>query len=368
MGLYEMSGFGPGGYTITPTKGTEIYNMQSGGGIFADDASLIAQHVVGLVTLNSVQLRAADVAGFGPANISSYEAALIARWTVNINTPASQTGQWKFMPVNRMYPNMNANDPDEDYLALLMGDVNGSWTPGMMIRPTLLERPDPNAPRVSLPNRVVASGTELMLPFEITNLAGRGITSYQFDVHYDPMVIDAAEVAADVTGTISENMQIFSNVVEPGLLKVTVFGAVPVAGEGAYVNLRFTAIGGMGATSPLTIGAFRFNDGSVQAYAVHGSVTINEAPGTLLRGRLLTAFGQPISGTRVVIRGTTGEPRAAVSNTEGYFEFNNLTVGETYTLRVASRVHIFAPYTVSIVENVTHLDMVETPVTALDPN
>ena len=43
-------------------------------GIASDDASLIAQHVVQLVTLNAVQQRAADVSGFH--SVSSFDAGL----------------------------------------------------------------------------------------------------------------------------------------------------------------------------------------------------------------------------------------------------------------------------------------------------
>ena len=69
-GNYSLSSFGPGSYTVMPSRPDENWMMPNG--IFSNDASLIAQHVVQLITLNAVQQRAADVSGLN--NISSFDA------------------------------------------------------------------------------------------------------------------------------------------------------------------------------------------------------------------------------------------------------------------------------------------------------
>lgn len=98
---------------VAPSRQAEDCNDPRG--IFIDDASLIARHVVGLETLSPAQLRAADVTGLGAP--SSFEAALIARWIVCLNDPPSQTGQWKFTPSSRTYESITSDLANQDYNA-----------------------------------------------------------------------------------------------------------------------------------------------------------------------------------------------------------------------------------------------------------
>jgi hypothetical protein len=269
-GNYVLTGFGAGAYTVTPSK-TALTCLDSNG-LFADDASLIARYVVGLATLNSTQLRAADVAGAGPENISSYEAGLIARWLVCLNSPPGTTGQWKFTPISRSYASITGNTPNQDYAALLMGDVNGDWSNIMMLVPQPMSLFD--SIKVSVPRLDAAAGRQVLVPLSIGNLMGRGMTAYQFDVEYNPTVITPAEVAADLTGTHSEGMTVISNAPEAGLLKVAVYGAMPVYGDGVHVNLRFVAAGAPGTISPVAIRGFRANNGTTSVLTYDGSVEI----------------------------------------------------------------------------------------------
>src|ERR1035437_1346958 len=96
-GDYSLSAFGPGPYTVTPTRSAMVFT--SSDGIQSDDPSLIAQHVVGLITLTASQQKAAKVSEL-PA-LSSFEAALIAQWIVGIDNPINHTGTWKFTPLSR---------------------------------------------------------------------------------------------------------------------------------------------------------------------------------------------------------------------------------------------------------------------------
>ena len=90
-GNYSLNAFGPGPYTVTPSRPDEDYMAPNG--IFSSDPSLVAQYVVGLASLNSVQQRAADVSGLH--SISSFDAALIAamgRWYPKLDQPNRQMG------------------------------------------------------------------------------------------------------------------------------------------------------------------------------------------------------------------------------------------------------------------------------------
>src|SRR4029079_10496580 len=58
-----------------------------------------------------------------------------------------------------------------------------------------------------------------------------------------------------------QDLSIVSNSPEPGLLKVAVYGAVPVAGDGVYAYLIFDLNGSNSTASEIKISGFRLNDG-----------------------------------------------------------------------------------------------------------
>jgi hypothetical protein len=220
--------------------------------------------------LNANQQAAGRVSGGGV--LTSFDAGLVARWIVGINDAMNQTGQWKFTPANRMYANVNASQVNQNYTGLLMGDVSGDWVASLM-RPA--DRTLPwNAIFMSAPAITAASGGVITLPLSINNLAGTGVTSYQFDVEYDPKVISPAELAASITGTLSSGLTVVSNSPMPGLLKVVVYGAVPAYGDGVHINLNFAVIARRAASTPITITGARLNNGESSITTAPGQVSV----------------------------------------------------------------------------------------------
>ncbi len=119
-GAYSLSGFGSGGYTVTPTKTGGV-----NGAISSFDAAKVAQHAAGIPPgLNATQLIVADVSGNG--SVTSFDAGQIARYVTAIPGSGS-TGTWVFTPVNRNYPEVNTNIANQNYTALLMGEISGNW-------------------------------------------------------------------------------------------------------------------------------------------------------------------------------------------------------------------------------------------------
>jgi len=268
-GNYNLSGFGTGPYTVTPGKADMSFNAPNG--IFSNDAALISQHVVGLITLTPAQLKAASVSGL--PTISSLDAGLLAQWIVGIPNVINQTGKWKFTPSSRSYPGMNNDLPTENYEAILMGDVNGDWISTLMRS----QQSTPlfgSAITAGLPNVEIAAGTtELILPFSLDGLEGVGVSSYQFVVEYDPAVLTPTPAAADPAGTLSEGLTVISNTTQPGILRVAVYGVQPVSGDGVYLNLKFRASPQNVGAYPIMIREFRLNDGSTTPVTRGGRVT-----------------------------------------------------------------------------------------------
>lgn len=349
-GTYLLENLGIGAYTVTPSKPGQQCNVSNG--ILSNDAAFVSQFVVGLRTFTPDQIAAAKPGGTG--TVTSFDAGVIARKVVGLCTHFA--GEFRFMPPSKGYASVVTNVGGEDYTAIMLGDVTGDWSPTGANRPAPITD-DIDAVRVSIPSTVAGSGTVVHVPLQIDRLRSIGLTSYQFDIEYDPAVIEPADIAAELTGTLAENLSVVTNVPTPGLLKAAVYGAYPVTGDGVYANLKFNVVGSTGSSTAITIRQFIYNDGTMGVMAVNGGVKVT-SPEPLIRGRLVTAAGEPVIDAQIVLTSTTGAASAVKANTSGDFEFSSLEAGQTYTISVRSRLHIFAPQTISIVRNVTDVQMI----------
>jgi hypothetical protein len=127
-GFYQLEGLTNGGnYPVSPTKSDDI------NGITPFDATMILRHIAangtGPNALNANQQIAADTNGDG--DITPFDATLILRYIANGGPDANtgQVGTWKFDPVSNPHPALNSSVSGENYTAILIGEVNGDWTP-----------------------------------------------------------------------------------------------------------------------------------------------------------------------------------------------------------------------------------------------
>ena len=266
VGTYSLTGFGPGSYTVTPSKSGGL-----NGAVSSFDAARISQFVSASVTLNPTQQIVAEVSGNG--SISSFDAALIASFTVG-NTGAS-TGNWRFIPVSRTYPSVTSDINGEDYSALLMGEVTGNWT-NSGGRLSSGNGPE-TAITVNTSTTVTQTGTDITIPVTIDGAAGKDIISYEFDLRYDPLVIAPQSNPVELADTVSRGLTAVTNISEPGLLRVAVYGPIPIENDGLLLNLRFQGVGTLGSVSLLKWERILFNDGVSQVMAADGRIGISSA-------------------------------------------------------------------------------------------
>lgn len=274
-GDYSLSGFDSGAYTVTPSKTTGQNSITS------FDAARIAQHVAGISVLTSdSQKVTAEVSGNNA--ISSNDAALIARYVASLGEPLGSTGQWRFFvppgptfpvgtsPMSRTYASVTSSIAGEDYVGLLLGDVSGNWT-NTGARPA--NGPQRNA-AVAMPNVVTPANGKLIIPIRVEGAANEGIIAYEFDLRYDPSVIQPQADPIDLLGTVSRNLTAVANPNKPGLLRVVVYGPLPIDGNGLLLNLRFDAVGSPGSVSPLTFERIMFNDGEPVVTVTNGELRV----------------------------------------------------------------------------------------------
>ncbi len=263
-GTYLLSGFGGGSYTVTPSKTGGV-----NGAISSFDAARIAQHVAGTVVLTGNKLIVADVSGNG--TLTSFDAGQIALFVAAVPGFGS-AGNWIFNPVSRSYPSVASIISGENYSALLMGEVSGNWTNGAA-RPAFAAAPARGA-TVELPHTVEPVGKEIVVPVNVSGVANKGIISYEFDLKYDPTVVQPEKDAVDLAGTVSRGLTVVTSAYEPGLFRVVVYGAMPIDSDGVLLNLRFAAVGKAGSVSPLTFERIMFNEGEWGTAVSDGSIEL----------------------------------------------------------------------------------------------
>ncbi|MBK8464451.1 MAG: carboxypeptidase regulatory-like domain-containing protein [Chloracidobacterium sp.] len=350
LGTYVLSGFDGGSYNVIPSKSGGVNNA-----ISSFDAARVSQYVTGRITFTPAQLFVADVSS--TSGVTSFDAAMIARFVSALGPPQGSTGLWRFGPSIRSHATVSSHIAGEDYFAHLMGEVSGNWGDPSPFRPAI--GPE-RLTAVVAPNIVAPASKEVIVPISVDGATGKDVIAYEFDLRYDPSVIQPQAEPFDVAGTLSSSLFVVVNAETPGLLRVVVYGTEPLDGSGVLLNLKFTAVGAPGTVSPLTWERVMFNEGDPRTLATDGTVELSaSAPNQAeLTGRVVNTMGQGISNARVTLTDTTtGAVRSAMSNGSGAYRFGGLTVGQTYTVSVDSKHSAFAPLTVSITGQSVNTDM-----------
>jgi len=244
-GFYQISGLVPGNYTLTPVKTGAV------SGISGFDAALVAQYAAGLITLSSCQQTAADASNNG--SVTTFDAALIAQTVAGIQNPGI-AGTWKFVPANRTYANVSTDQTNQNFDAILVGDVSGNWTPASPFN--FLD------PLVSLTlqgnNRLVSKS--LTLPIVVGDVTERKPLSFDFTLNYDPNILQPDDPVVDTLGTLSQGMFVTVNSHSQGRILVSAFGITPLSGSGVLLNLKFKVVGKFSNNRLPTLQTFSFNE------------------------------------------------------------------------------------------------------------
>ena len=286
-GDYVLSGFGSGSYTVSPFRSDLSLPDTHGSSISAYDAAITAQHVVQLIPFTTKQKFVANVTQTG--SVSSFDSTQMALWAVTLpgSAPVDVTGEWKFAASSTTYSSPGTYTA-QDYLAYLMGDPSGNWcdptsTVGPSCSPagTIIGQPRAGGPirptAVQVARQSAPASSEVVVPVAIQGVTNKGIISYQFDLRYDPKVIQPTANAVTLSGTVSSEMSVVVNPTMPGLMRVAVYGPYALSENGTLMNFHFTAVGNPFDVSPLTMERFIFNDGGIRMNIVDGEVRLTPA-------------------------------------------------------------------------------------------
>lgn len=131
-------------------------------------------------------------------------------------------------------------------------------------------------------------------------------------------------------------------------LNFTITGLnIPV---GTEIMLRWADPDHTGADHGLSIDDFSATPfGTVSA----ASVTIG--------GRVLGATNRPINRAVVYLTDQSGETKTAMTNAFGYYRFQDVNVGQVYTLNVFSKRYLFEPQVLTVNEEMDNLNFLAQP-------
>ena len=78
-------------------------------------------------------------------------------------------------------------------------------------------------------------------------------------------------------------------------------------------------------------------------------------------GRVTSGEGRGIFRARVYLTDATGETRTALTGSFGYYRFDEVPAGQTYTLSVSHKRHTFAPQVLTVTEDINDLNFMAQP-------
>jgi hypothetical protein len=151
---------------------------------------------------------------------------------------------------------------------------------------------------------------------------------------------------ADVAGTEASYVMIRAT---PGAAPVRFANVAPCPGAGspcvdATANTIFAA------------GVQSFDN-----FWTAGEPLAPTAANVSVSGRVLAANGRGLSNAVVSLIGINGVSKTARTSSFGYYRFEDVRVGETYVISVASKRYRFAPRTINIADELADIDFVAEP-------
>ncbi len=200
------------GYTVMPEKNTDPLN-----GVTSYDLVLISRHILGIDLLDSpYKLIAADANKSG--TVSTLDVVLIQKVILTIEEDFGDNTSWRFVPADYVfsnpdnpweddfpewiyYPSLDEDQMHSDFIAIKVGDVNGS------------AQTNSNIPPVDMNN-------EGVLPFQATDVvlkAGNNyavavrardfneVAAFQFTLNYNPQVLQLERIEPGVLQDLNAN-------------------------------------------------------------------------------------------------------------------------------------------------------------------
>ncbi|HEX9929490.1 MAG TPA: cohesin domain-containing protein [Pyrinomonadaceae bacterium] len=138
-----------------------------------------------------------------------------------------------------------SNQKSEDSSATVAGIAKAFVPPAEQQQQQQQQQPATDEMQISLPQNAAATpGSTLSIPVTLTNSTGKQVSGFNFDVQYNPALLQPAGTAVETTGTLSSKCEVVEYTVTRGRVKIV--GACDkdiTAQAGTLVKLRFAVAG-----------------------------------------------------------------------------------------------------------------------------
>lgn len=231
-GQFSFESVDAGDYQLSAQKADDL------GGLSATDASRIARYAAGTYSFTCEQQIAADVSQNGA--ISALDASRVARYRAQLLDCMNDTCQdWVFVvpPCEfptysnyRAYLPLDADQSQQDFAAIRLGDVTGNWLPEPT-RAALLSGQPTHPARAEQP-----IGQQFRIPIWLAQ--NEAIEGVDLEIEYDPEIV--IDLSLSLEGSILDDMgySIQTNLTDNQLVAAIFATTEIVNGMGALVYLE----------------------------------------------------------------------------------------------------------------------------------
>jgi hypothetical protein len=269
-------------FTVKPTM--PRFAHLTPGCIQTADASLTAFSVFGLENLTDLQKRAADVDKDG--GVFMYDAAQILYYAVFNNPIAadSYVGEWVFKPESMVYPNLSTDKINQNYEAIVLGDVNAD-----LPNPGSLSKQGVN--RITLANLTVAEDEEIKVDLNFVDSAS--FLVLYFNLTYDAEAFELKSISKSMQ---AQQFELFQNS-QQGSLTLGMLAPRPTKISDEIVTLTFTSKSE--GDFELTFDEFMLNMDDPVQYAQRVLIG-NKAVATITSFHLFQNYPNPFNPTTTI--------------------------------------------------------------------
>ena len=246
FGVGEIAGFNISGsvkYFSDLTKSVPAVVItldEQPGGTFVDsDTTLTNGSYELLLVPAGVGYRATplktDLPGSDPVSIN--DAVFILQKLGGLRTLPFPPGFWRFDPANIDYPALSADQSGQDYIGVIVGDVDGDFK--VQLPPAAKSiQPQPSSLRVFLEDLERGSGKTWTVRLSVNR--PDNIFGVDVGIEYPIGIIAVQEVRKIEDNS---NRLFVSNLENEGQIDIAMASAMPFEGDGSLVEIEFEIIG-----------------------------------------------------------------------------------------------------------------------------
>ncbi|MCP4353719.1 MAG: hypothetical protein GY795_50370 [Desulfobacterales bacterium] len=303
QGNYTFSDLLTGSYEVTAYEKTGDF----GEGLSALDASKILKYVVRKGSFDCYQVIAADVNQDN--RITATDASEVAicsgkrdveiaycmnddctDWVFTLPTTACD--DWPTIndyPTGRTYSPLDSDQTNQDFVAILLGDVTKNWTAAN----TSDRRRRASKSRKSEAEIEAVSCSSLTIPVVLDQEAQ--IEAIDIVVQFDKDVFEVT--GATLTGGILEEWEgnLLVNTEADGLVSLKIYGSDEITGSGEVAFINFNVIGHPDSASTLSFKKFKVNESSVT-----GKFRTNDTTATEIKVTVSDALAGNINNDKII--------------------------------------------------------------------